>query len=185
MGDSPSTTARQWSDLVSEGLELVAALSRSQWAIGDLALEAEPIGSQGGRATGTLEHLDRFAEEIGMEHKTLQEWRHVAAKWPTDTRRLEMPWSLHQTLAGLEDRAEVIGSRDDWTIAAARDFVAERRRTAADDRGAESPGGGGGEPEIRSTWSRVDEVLRRHLSSDHQDMLRILRRELMPIIEGL
>lgn len=175
------STARSWSDLVSEGRRLASSLSEDQWSIGDLALEVESVGERGGAPTGAGDHLRDFAELIGVGYNSLREYRSVANAWPIARRLAKVPWSVHQVLRGLEDRVEVIGSRSSWTVREAQAFVAERR---AHEQAPAMPTeihvpSAGVDAQIPVTWRSVDEVLRRHLGG-HPELLRALRRELLP-----
>jgi hypothetical protein len=71
---------------IAEGLRLVAALSTSQWQLGDLACKV-----------GDLD-LGEFAEKIGLEEPQLRRYRKVAEAWPHDVRVAGVPWTLHRML---------------------------------------------------------------------------------------
>ena len=114
---------------MSEGRRLADEHSRHQFRLGDLALMVEPIGRHGGAPTGATARLNSYAREIGVDFKTLAEYRWVSSRWAADSRRLDSAsWSAHQALAPLEDRAEVIASRPRWTAREARETAAARRR---------------------------------------------------------
>jgi hypothetical protein len=137
MDGNPRTTFT--ADLLEAGRRLAARVNGHQWELGDLALRVEPVGSHGGIATGAEFRLRVFANEIDVAFKTLNECRHVAGKWASDSRCLDSAsWSVHQALASLDDRAEVITSRK-WTVAAARDYVAMQRDRPHVDRPVHGP----------------------------------------------
>jgi hypothetical protein len=73
---------------VTEGLALVAALSTSQWKLGDKAVM---IGN---------DDLDGYADEIGLDGggPQLRRYAKVAAAWPAQYRIGGVPWTLHRTL---------------------------------------------------------------------------------------
>lgn len=121
----------RWQQLVAECREAVEAQTRIQWQLGDAALEIEPIQTGGSSANelepGVAETLGVFAEEVGVELSTLQQYRTTAGRWPKKRRRKHVPFSVHQLLNGLSDRFEVIGDPpvgDDgkrrWTCEQAR-----------------------------------------------------------------
>jgi hypothetical protein len=119
-------TQQEWQEFVRRGKELVQQDNNQAWAWGDLANEIVPSIGTTANTGGALE---AFAEAIGYEGEisTLRNRRAVAAAYPLVIRITSVPWSVHQILMGLEDRAEVIKSRDDWTAARARAFIENRK----------------------------------------------------------
>src|SRR5262245_22937131 len=96
---------RSWDQLVSAGRQAAQAEGDAKWALGDLALEAEPMGSRGGEPTGALERLREYGEAIGVELETLRDYRAVAHSWPDGARApLDASWTAHRLLAGVPDR---------------------------------------------------------------------------------
>jgi hypothetical protein len=184
-GNTSPEAKGDWDTLVSEGRELATALSQSKWRLGDLALRAEAMGERGGEPTGAEGRLRDFADLISVEYNSLREYRAVSNAWPSNARRLAFPWSVHQALRGLEDRAEVIGSRDSWTVREARELAAERRakqRESAAPHGVQIPSKGT-DAIYSVTWTSVYAVLRRHLSDD-PGLLNAVRRDLLSVFEG-
>jgi hypothetical protein len=116
----PSDAASlSYEDLVELGRQVVHA---AQWAFGDLACAVE---------TGYGEsRLQEFAADIGLRYETLLNYRTVARAFPQSSRRRELSFGVHQALAGQDDRTGLIASRDDWTVASARDLASERREAA-------------------------------------------------------
>lgn len=125
-------TESRWNELVRACREAVEAQTGMQFQIGDAALEIEPIQT-GHRSSNELEPgvhetLERFAEEIGVEASTLQNYRRTAAAWPKKRRRKHVSFTVHAILSGLENRFEVIADppvnadsgKREWTCEAAR-----------------------------------------------------------------
>lgn len=105
---------RSWKTLVELGRVAALKGNNARWTLGDLALEAVPMGAHGGNRrseqgdTRTLEKLARYATEVGVEVETLDSYRKVASAWPEDTRVASASWSAHRealTLAGSRDEA--------------------------------------------------------------------------------
>lgn len=80
------TTTQTWTDLVSQGRELVRTIERSKFDLGDLA-----------RAIDEAE-LATFAEEIGVSHGVITAYRDVAAFWPEGYRDSKVSFSVYQEL---------------------------------------------------------------------------------------
>ena len=133
--------------LLAEGRCLAERLSGHQWELGELALTVAPVGAHGGdRTAAQLDdraefRLREFANAIGVAFKTLNNCRHTAAKWPTKSRRRDLPWSVHSELNSLEDRAKVIetAASEGWTVARTRDYVALQRPRPAHEPQAYGP----------------------------------------------
>ncbi len=139
-------TETKWNRLVERGRALADAdRGEPRFEIGDLALEAEAIGSPG-VSTGALDRLRQYAEDIGMSFSTLREYRRVAEAWTNDTRVSLVAWTVHRDLAREPDRAALIVSQD-WTPASIAALKAERYpkvlfrmfRPSAPTDGAEDP----------------------------------------------
>lgn len=94
---------RSYDQLVKEGREVIASLTRNKWLLGDLAIEAVPASTSGSH-DGNEERLRTYAEDIGEKPETLRQYRRVAAAWPSGRRLPDVSWSVHQELAGQEDR---------------------------------------------------------------------------------
>src|SRR5215831_19809102 len=107
-------TQRDWRALVVRGKELAAADRHgTRFALGDCALDAEPLGTDQTRSGG-LERLREYASEIGIAFETLRGYRAVAAAWPDGARAPSVDWSVHRALMGYADRRKLIRSRK-WT----------------------------------------------------------------------
>ncbi|MER5347611.1 DUF6192 family protein [Streptomyces mirabilis] len=74
-----NVTWQLYEQLVTQAKELIAQIARSQFALGDMALEVEPMRSVGGSMpNGTddlftvTESLQMFADDIGVERRTVE-----------------------------------------------------------------------------------------------------------------
>jgi hypothetical protein len=111
-----NVTKRRYDQLVAEGRGLVEQQSRCQFALGDRALEIEPIRPRGGAHPGPDEELVSvgdairiYAEDIGMPVSTLTGYRWVSSRWPNDRRAAGVSHYVHRVLAGRDDRFDMIG----------------------------------------------------------------------------
>ncbi|MFB6908035.1 DUF6192 family protein [Streptomyces bacillaris] len=113
---------RQWARYVKQGRELVEEESSLQFRLGDLSLKMVEH-SPHSIGHGVFQVLDRYADTIGINVHTLLKYRHVAHAWPPDKRVTGTSWAVHQALAALPDRFEVIlnppEGKDRWTEDAA------------------------------------------------------------------
>lgn len=89
-----NVTRQRYEQLVTQAKELIAQIARSQFALGDMALEIEPMRMVGGSMpNGTddlftvTESLQLFADDIGVERRTVEDWRYTANRWPAKRRR--------------------------------------------------------------------------------------------------
>lgn len=103
----------RYEQIITRGRELVELQTRSQFELGDLALEIEPMQPHGGAHPdrgevlfGVLESLQSFADDLAIPVKTLETYRWVASRWPAQHRRHEVPYYIHKTLASLRDDEE-------------------------------------------------------------------------------
>ncbi len=85
-----------WEEAVTRGIELREAKDKSQWELGDLALKVE---KQYG-----FDALGKFATDIGVNKKTLQQYRRTAAAFPPAKREAVLSHKHHLILAAREDR---------------------------------------------------------------------------------
>ena len=116
-------TQRSYDEYKAEYVRLDA---ETNWQKGDLLIEM-------GEA-----NLSRLAEEMGVSVKTMYALREVAAKYPENSRRLDIPWSVYQTLLAHKDRLKLIQGWDRGTVAHARHLMRkERDRIDAENRAAE------------------------------------------------
>lgn len=102
----------EYEEAVKQGREA----ARSQWTLGDLALTIETEYGEG--------TLQQFADDIGVEYRTLDDYRRVAAAYEIPERSGNLPWSVHQIFASQEDRAKLVRRR--WTAKVAREEIQAR-----------------------------------------------------------
>lgn len=109
-----NVAASRYHELVSCSLRQVEVHSSAQWALGDAALEIEPLRDWGGHprvpedGQSVEEALKYFAEDVGLSVSTVRTYRWVAAKWPAERRVAGVSWEVHKILASAEDPFEVI-----------------------------------------------------------------------------
>lgn len=103
-----SVSTERYRQLVDRGRQLVGVLTGCQFALGDLALEIEPMRSWGGSVPGStvIATLELFAEEIGVPYKTVDTYRWVSSRWPAERRDPAVGWTVHKTLAAIHDEDE-------------------------------------------------------------------------------
>ncbi|MFZ3555939.1 DUF6192 family protein [Streptomyces sp. BH055] len=113
-----SVSASRYAQIAAELRKLVEVASRIQFAIGDYALEVEPMREQGGQekveAPFTVkESLFRLAEDIGVSYSMVHQTRWTASRWPEERRVAGVSYTVHRILAGIadaEERFEAIGT---------------------------------------------------------------------------
>ncbi len=91
-------TARKqpsYESLVKQGRQA----AKSQWTLGDLASKVEIAYGEG--------KLQEYAEDIGVDYRTLLDYRTVARAYEK-SERSELPWSVHRVLASQDDRAALV-----------------------------------------------------------------------------
>jgi hypothetical protein len=108
-------TRSRYDELVAESLDMVVEEdTRCQFALGDAALELEPLRAHGGHLPldegdqGVEDSLRRYAEEIGLSFYTVRTHRWVAAQWPAEHRQTGVSYEVHRILASAPDRFELI-----------------------------------------------------------------------------
>ncbi|MFJ6392880.1 DUF6192 family protein [Streptomyces sp. NPDC091972] len=114
MADQIGDVIRQrYEQLVTQAKELIAQIARSQFALGDMALEIEPMRAVGGSMpNGTedlftvTESLQMFADDIGVERRTVEDWRYTANRWPEGRRKEGVSFTVHRILASFADEHE-------------------------------------------------------------------------------
>ncbi|SEG95104.1 hypothetical protein SAMN04489712_1662, partial [Thermomonospora echinospora] len=128
-----NVTERRFDTLVDRAHDMVQTMTSHQFAIGDMALEIEPIRRpRSGRDEGIHASLRLFADEIGETFDTVLTWRWVADAWPADQRRADVSYSVHRVMASHPDRFKLIRKppldrrgRRHWTTEAAAKAVAK------------------------------------------------------------
>ncbi len=101
--------ARAYNTLVKEGKQA----AKSQWKLGDLALEVETHYAE--------RSLEEYADEIGVALDALQDYRYVASRYEKSVCTDNVSWSVFKILAAQEDRAKLI--KDGMTVTEARALV--------------------------------------------------------------
>lgn len=139
-----NVTRQRYEQLVTQAKELIAQIARSQFALGDMALEIEPMRSVGGSMpNGTddlftvTESLQMFADDIGVERRTVEDWRYTANRWPEGRRKEGVSFTVHRILASVADEDERWAAIEDapfnprtgarqWTPDGAKRVVGQR-----------------------------------------------------------
>lgn len=139
-----NVTRQRYEQLVTQAKELIAQVARAQFALGDMALEIEPMRSVGGSMpNGTddlftvTESLQMFADDIGVERRTVEDWRYTANWWPKDHRKEGVSFTVHRILASVVDEDERWAAIEDapfnprtgarqWTPDGAKRVVGQR-----------------------------------------------------------
>ncbi|MER5436630.1 DUF6192 family protein [Streptomyces sp. NPDC002588] len=107
-------TRSRYDELVAESVDMVEEDTRCQFALGDSALELEPLRGHGVHLPldegdhGVEESLRLFADEIGLSFYTVRTHRWVAAQWPAAHRQAGVSYEVHRILASAPDRFELI-----------------------------------------------------------------------------
>lgn len=109
-GKVGNVSQRRYEQLVTQGRDLVEQQTRCQFAIGDAALEIEPLRPLGGahpdpnaELLTVGQALELFAEDIGIPVSTLESYRWVSARWPTAHRQPKVSHKVHEILASIPD----------------------------------------------------------------------------------
>lgn len=122
-----SVSASRYAEIVAELRKLVETASRIQFAIGDYALEVEPMRECGGQEKSEApftvkESLFRLAEDIGVSYSRVNQTRWTASRWPQDRQVAGVSYTVHRILAGIadeEERSKAIGTppagKSRWT----------------------------------------------------------------------
>ncbi|QUI29461.1 hypothetical protein H9W91_00025 [Streptomyces alfalfae] len=139
-----NVTRQRYGQLVTRAKELIAQVSRAQFALGDMALEIEPMRAVGGSMpNGTddlftvTESLQLFADDIGVERRTVEDWRYTANRWPKERRKEGVSFTVHRILASVVDEDERWAAIEDapfnprtgarqWTPDGAKRVVGQR-----------------------------------------------------------
>jgi hypothetical protein len=101
--------------------ELVEAgrkVANVQWELGDLALQVETKYGE--------ETLEQYAEDIGVLHTTLSDYRWVASRYQKTTRAVNVSWTVHRVFAAQDDRAKLVKKKL-WTYREAKEEIQKRK----------------------------------------------------------
>ncbi|WP_037568336.1 DUF6192 family protein [Phaeacidiphilus oryzae] len=139
-----NVTWQRYDQIVTQARELIAQVTRVQFALGEMALEIEPMRPVGGSMpNGTddlftvAESLQLFADDIGVALATVEDWRWAASRWPKARRKEKVSFTVHRILASVADEAERWAAieevplnprtgRRQWTPDAAKRVVGQR-----------------------------------------------------------
>lgn len=108
-GKVGSVSQSRYEQIVAELRQVVEQQARSQFTIGDRALEIEPARPRGGvpDAEWTIrESLVRLADDIGLTFSTVKNARWTASRWPKEHRQAGVSFTIHRILARIEDEEE-------------------------------------------------------------------------------
>ncbi|MFD8562966.1 DUF6192 family protein [Streptosporangium canum] len=135
-----NVTPRRFDDLVDQARDMMQMTTRPQFAIGDMALEIEPMRrTHRGHDDGIYAALRMFADEIGEVFDTVLTWRRIADAWPVDQRCDDASYTIHRVMASHPDRFTLIRQppqdrrgRRHWTEAAAAKAIGHVSTVSAD-----------------------------------------------------
>ena len=117
MGSVPEIDPIKWDEWVARGRELVRSATAIQFELGDMTLRMIKAQPSGFEDRGVHDLLARYAEAIGLAESTLAEYRHVAIRWPQETRTANVSYTVYKILAGLDDRFTRINQYGGaWTV---------------------------------------------------------------------
>ncbi|MHA6762464.1 DUF6192 family protein [Streptacidiphilus sp. PAMC 29251] len=104
-----SVSQTRYEQIVAELRDVVEQQTQGAFTIGDRALEIEPLRPSGGipDAQWTVgQSLMRLAEDIGLKFSTVKNARWTASHWPMERRQAGVSFTVHRTLARIEDEEE-------------------------------------------------------------------------------
>ena len=129
-----SVSLERYEQIVTEAKRWIEQKTHAQFAIGDLALEIEPMRPVGGWTPDSgdelftvTESLHRFAADIGENYATVETERWTASRWPKERRRTHVSFTVHRILASIPDPQERFAAIDDPPI---DPFTGKRQWTA-------------------------------------------------------
>lgn len=140
---------------VAKGRTAIASQGKFNWVIGDLALTVASVYGDG--------TVKQFADDLDVAPGTVYDFRKVAEKYaPAD--RGVASWTVHQILAGQDDRAELV--KQAMTTTAARELVNSRK-------GGDVPGEGDGDGEGDGEGNETPDDLATQLAKAKAEVQRI------------
>lgn len=121
---------QDWESLVLRGIEIRLKGDSVNWELGDLALQVE---------TAYGDHtLETYAEDIGVNFRSLQEYRRVAAAFEKSSRLENLSWTHHQAAASWPnpDQWLTYAQERRWSV---RQMEDARTRTLVDPTSVTNP----------------------------------------------
>jgi hypothetical protein len=113
-----------WDDEVEEGKRLVAGLDAGQMRLGEIADRLEP---KYGEST-----LARYAQAIGTNVNTLQNYRSVYGTWHEDSKVTVFPkFSVAKALVKHPDRAKIVENQPEITEREAKEETKKHKEEQA------------------------------------------------------
>ncbi|MFJ4410928.1 DUF6192 family protein [Streptomyces sp. NPDC088910] len=106
-----SVSATRYAEIVADLRKQLETAGRIQFAVGDCALEVEPMREFGGQERSdslftVKDSLFRLSEDIGLSYATVDKARRTASRWPKDRRVSGVSFTVHQILASIADDEE-------------------------------------------------------------------------------
>jgi len=100
--------AQSWEELCTLGMEARETKDNSQWILGDIALQVEKdYGS---------DSLGKFAVDIGINKRSLYQYRRVSQAFTLDQRSPRLSHRHHLLLASHDDRLELLKQAEDENL---------------------------------------------------------------------
>jgi hypothetical protein len=115
-----------WDDAVKEGIELVKDTEYNQWRLGRIACELEPIYKES--------TLAQYAQAIGINQNTLQNYRPVYRTWNEDSNRTNptiTKFSIVKALVAHPDRAKIVEENQELTEKEAKEETKKYKESKA------------------------------------------------------
>jgi hypothetical protein len=124
MTSKPSTTVRAgqasapkvktiaYDVAVTRGRKAIAAQDKTNFTLGDIAAAVETVTY----GEGTIQ---RLADDLGVEYRTLMDFRKVSRQYAPAERSALNTWTVHQIFGRQPKRAELVAARK-WTTPEAR-----------------------------------------------------------------
>ncbi|WP_242909790.1 DUF6192 family protein [Actinomadura terrae] len=108
VGKVGQVSTGRYEQLVAQARELVESVGRAQFALGDLALEIEPMNPAGTGGTtaagwGVERSMRQFADDIGLAAETVKHYRWTSAWCPRAHRQPKVSHRVHEILAAIGD----------------------------------------------------------------------------------
>lgn len=104
--------SQDWESIVSTGMEAKESIDSSRFVLGDLASKVETIWGK--------DMINEYAKAIGIEKRSLQRYRDVSRKIPSELREefRHMSWSHFRLASGQIDPRKWIekASDEQWSV---------------------------------------------------------------------